>query len=410
MRGLIGHPLGHSYSPIIHKSIIDKEYKLYDLTKEEMIKLLKEKNFDSLNVTIPYKEKVIPYLDELSEAAKKIKAINCIKNFNGKLIGHNSDYDGFMWLLKNNDINLDNKNVAILGSGGSSKAVKSVVETFKTKNIYLVSSSNKENTISYEDLYNLSNINCIINTTPVGMYPNMDESVIDISKFKDLEVVVDIIYNPFRTKLLVDAINHNIKAVGGIDMLVAQGVKAVEFFDDIKIEDYKIKEVINKIVNDKRNIVLIGMPGSGKSTIGKMLSTKLNMEFKDTDELIEKETNMEIKDIFKLYGEEKFREIEKNVIKSLQDKSSCIISCGGGIIKDIENINYLRKNGVIIYLDRDIENIYLNDKRPLTQNKDDLIRLYKERLPLYKKYSDYIIENNKDAIDAIKQIEMEINL
>ncbi len=410
MRGLIGHPLGHSYSPFIHKQIIDKEYKLYDLEEDEMIKVLLNKDFDCLNVTIPYKEKVIPYLDELSVVGKNIGAINCIKNVNGKLIGHNSDFDGFMWLLKNNQINLDNKNIAVLGSGGSSKAIISVVKTFNVKNVYIVSSSNKTGSISYKDLYDIEDINCIINTTPVGMYPNMDDSVIDVTKFNNLDVVIDIIYNPFKTKLVIDAINNNIKAIGGIEMLVAQGVKAVEFFDDIKISDSKINEVVNKIVNEKRNIVLIGMPGSGKSTIGKKISKLFNYKLKEVDELIEKDIDMKISEFFEIYGEDKFREKESEIIKSLQDKSKCVISCGGGVIKDINNINILRKNGIIIFLDRNIINIYLNNDRPLTKNKEDLKRLYEERFSLYKKYSDITIENNTNVKDAIKKITKEILL
>lgn len=410
MRGLIGHPLGHSYSPFIHKQIIDKEYKLYDLEEDEVINVLKEKKFECLNVTIPYKEKVIPYLDELSDVSKRIGAVNCIKNINGKLIGHNSDYDGFKWLLKNNQINLDNKNIAILGSGGSSKAILSVVKTFNVKNVYIVSSSNKDGSISYKDLYDIDDINCIINTTPVGMFPNMDDSVVDINKFNNLDVVIDIIYNPFRTKLVIDAINKNIKAIGGIEMLVAQGVKAVEFFDDIKISDSKINEVVNKVVNEKRNIVLIGIPGSGKSTIGKKLSKQLDYKLKEVDILIEKDINMKISKFFELYGESKFREKESEIIKSLQGKTKCVISCGGGVIKNINNINYLRKNGIIIFLDRKINNIYLNNDRPLTKNKKDLKKLYEERFPLYKMYSDITIENNKNVKDAIKNITKEILL
>ncbi|NLC95955.1 MAG: shikimate dehydrogenase [Erysipelotrichaceae bacterium] len=411
MRGLIGHPLSHSYSPFIHKQIISKNYDLYDIQEDELKLLLTEKNFECLNVTIPYKQKVIPYLNELTDISKRLGAINCIKNENGNLIGHNTDYEGFLWSLHNNNVNLDNGVIAVLGYGGASKAIIEAVKTFKNIKLYIVSSSNKKNSITYEELYKISSeITCIINTTPVGMFPNMDDSVIDINKFNNVNVLIDIVYNPFRTKLMIDSINKGVKVVGGIDMLVAQAIKAVEFFEDIKIEDSKINEIIKKIVNKKRNIVLIGMPGAGKTTIAKSLSKIYNLELIEIDYLIEKDIEMSIKDYFVLYGEGKFREKEKEIIKSLQDKTNCVISCGGGVVKNIENINSLRKNGLIIFLDRDIEKISLSKNRPLTQNKNDLIKLYEERMSLYNNYSDIIIDNNQTTKKAIEKIKKEIGL
>ncbi len=410
MRGLVGTPLGHSYSPYIHKQIIDKEYELYDLNEEKLISLLKSKNFDCLNVTIPYKQTVMSYLDKISDVAKSIGAVNCIKNKGNILIGHNSDYEGFLWLLSNNKIDLTNMNVAILGTGGSSKAILAAVKTFNCKNIYLVSSSNKQSSITYKQLYELSDIDCVINTTPVGMYPNTDESAIDIKQLTNVKVVIDIIYNPFKTKLLVDSKNQGIKVVGGIEMLVAQAVKAVEFFEDIKVDDDLTNKIVNNIVNLKRNIVLIGMPGSGKSTIGKKLSKQLDMNLLEVDDLITEKISMSIKDYFEKYGESKFREVEKEVIKSLRNNTNSIISCGGGVIKNKENIDYLSRNGIIIFLDRNINKIAISNDRPLTQNKEQLKKLYDERINLYKEYSDIIISNDGSEKNTIENIKREINL
>lgn len=409
MRGLIGHPLGHSYSKIIHEQFINKEYKLYDIDENKMIEVLSNKEIDKVNVTIPYKIKVINYLDELTDIAKKLNSVNCIKNKNGILIGHNSDYDGFLWMLKNNCINLNNKVVAILGSGGASKSVYHAVKSHNAKEIYIVSRNSDDNKVSYDDLKKL-NIQCLINTTPVGMYPNIDENIVDLNVLKNLEIVIDIVYNPFNTQLIVNAKEKGIKAIGGIEMLVAQAKSAIEFFDDVKIDDCKVNEVVNYIKSLKQNLVLIGMPSSGKTSIGKLISEKYDYKLIDIDELIEDRINMKIKDYFLLFGEDSFRKIESDIIKEIQKVTHHVISCGGGVIKNSENMKFLRKNGLIIMIDRDIDKMVISNERPLSKNINDLKKLYIERYDLYKKYSDITFENNDSIENLLEKIKREIIL
>lgn len=409
MRGLIGHPLGHSYSKIIHEQFINKEYKLYDIDENKMIEVLSNKEIDKVNVTIPYKIKVINYLDELTDIAKKLNSVNCIKNKNGILIGHNSDYDGFLWMLKNNCINLNNKVVAILGSGGASKSVYHAVKSHNAKEIYIVSRNSDDNKVSYDDLKKL-NIQCLINTTPVGMYPNIDENIVDLNALKNLEIVIDIVYNPFNTQLIVNAKEKGIKAIGGIEMLVAQAKSAIEFFDDIKIDDCKVNEVVNYIKSLKQNLVLIGMPSSGKTSIGKLISEKYDYKLIDIDELIEDRINMKIKDYFLLFGEDSFRKIESDIIKEIQKVTHHVISCGGGVIKNSENMKFLRKNGLIIMIDRDVDKMVISNERPLSKNINDLKKLYIERYDLYKKYSDITFENNDSIENLLEKIKREIIL
>ncbi len=409
MRGLIGHPLGHSYSKIIHEQFINKEYKLYDIDENKMIEVLSNKEIDKVNVTIPYKIKVINYLDELTDIAKKLNSVNCIKNKNGILIGHNSDYDGFLWMLKNNCINLNNKVVAILGSGGASKSVYHAVKSHNAKEIYIVSRNSDDNKVSYDDLKKL-NIQCLINTTPVGMYPNIDENIVDLNVLKNLEIVIDIVYNPFNTQLIVNAKEKGIKAIGGIEMLVAQAKSAIEFFDDVKIDDCKVNEVVNYIKSLKQNLVLIGMPSSGKTSIGKLISEKYDYKLIDIDEFIENRINMKIKDYFLLFGEDSFRKIESDIIKEIQKVTHHVISCGGGVIKNSENMKFLRKNGLIIMIDRDIDKMVISNERPLSKNINDLKKLYIERYDLYKKYSDITFENNDSIENLLEKIKREIIL
>lgn len=409
MRGLIGHPLGHSYSKIIHEQFINKEYKLYDIDENKMIEVLSNKEIDKVNVTIPYKIKVINYLDELTDIAKKLNSVNCIKNKNGILIGHNSDYDGFLWMLKNNCINLNNKVVAILGSGGASKSVYHAAKSHNAKEIYIVSRNSDDNKVSYDDLKKL-NIQCLINTTPVGMYPNIDENIVDLNTLKNLEIVIDIVYNPFNTQLIVNAKEKGIKAIGGIEMLVAQAKSAIEFFDEVKIDDCKVNEVVNYIKSLKQNLVLIGMPSSGKTSIGKLISEKYDYKLIDIDELIEDRINMKIKDYFSLFGEDSFRKIESDIIKEIQKVTHHVISCGGGVIKNSENMKFLRKNGLIIMIDRDIDKMVISNERPLSKNINDLKKLYIERYDLYKKYSDITFENNDSIENLLEKIKREIIL
>lgn len=407
--GLIGEKLGHSFSKEIHEKIADYTYELKEIKKEDLENFILSKEFNALNVTIPYKEMVIPYMDFIDEKALEIKAVNTVVNKGGKLYAYNTDYYGLKSLILNNNIDCNNKTVLILGTGGTSKTANVVLKDLNAKKVLFVSRSSKDdnpNVITYNDALDLEDVNIIINTTPNGMYPKDEEPIIDITKYKTLEAVVDVVYNPLKTKLIRDALELGIIAVGGLYMLVGQAVYAVERFLDRSFDD--ITKVIDRVYKDilskKENIVLIGMPGCGKSTIGKMLSEKLNKELIDSDVEIEKVINSKIKDFLTESNEEEFRDIESSVINNISLLNNKIISTGGGAVKRSSNIKSLKGNGLIIFIDRSIDKIKTDDTRPLSSNVEKLNKLYKERYPLYKKACDYEVSNNGDIHDTVNKI------
>ena len=366
--GLIGKDVRNSFSKSIHEQI-GYEYDLISLKEEELEKFFKYKDFKGINVTIPYKQSVIKYLDYVSPSVEKIGVCNCIVNEKGILKGYNTDYDGVMYLIKKNNFDFKNKNVLILGSGGTCKTVSCVLEDLFVKNIYVASRSPKENQYSYKDVYNLD-IDFIVNTTPNGMIGYSDDILIDLSKFNKLEGVIDVIYNPLRTSLLNEANKLDIQNSNGLNMLIYQAIRASELFTNSKISDEVISNIKSKILLDKLNIVLIGLPGVGKTTLGKLVAEQFNKEFVDMDSLIVNKENMSIKEIFDKYGEEYFRNLESNLCMELESKNNLVISTGGGVILNKENVKSLAKNGLIIFLDKELDLFTLSDERPLTKNKE----------------------------------------
>ena len=395
--GCIGEKLSHSFSKIIHNEICDYDYELYEIKKDELKALLTERKFKAINVTIPYKQDVIPYLDSIDEFALKIGAVNTIVNKNGKLLGYNTDFSGMCCLIENSKIDLKNKKVLILGSGGTSKTAFAVASYLGAKEIYKVSRKSTESSISYDDAYKLHNdAHIIINTTPVGMYPKIGESAIDISDFNKLEGVVDAVYNPLRTALVTSALKRGIKAVGGLYMLVAQAVFAAELFTDKAIDNGEIDRIYKKILLSKENIVLTGMPGCGKTTIGKALAKELNKEFIDIDDEIVKETGKPITEIFAEGGEELFRNIETQVIKRFSALQNCVISTGGGAILKEINIDFLKENGRIFYIDRPLEFLVTTNDRPLSSNQEMLKKRFEERKDIYEATADFKLRAGND--------------
>lgn len=405
--GLLGEKLGHSFSKQIHESLSNITYELIEKSRDEFDDFMKTKDFKAINVTIPYKEMVIPYLDVIDARASRIGAVNTIVNCDGKLYGYNTDYEGIIYLLNKYDITVKDKVVAILGSGGTSKTATAVVEDYQASKIYHVSRTAKDGYITYEELYERqAEIQVIINTTPVGMYPNNDGAPIDIAKFKNCESVIDVVYNPLRTKLILEAKELGMKTATGLEMLIVQGIKAHELFLSKSYTTEKYQELISNITFEKENIVFIGMPTCGKSTIARMLSEALEIPLVDIDSEIVTSEGRPITEIFANNGETYFREVERSITKALSQKNHQIIATGGGIIKDKRNIDYLKQNGIIIFIDRDIELLQNDDTRPLSSTKDQLVKLYKERYSLYTKYADYIIKNNDDikrTLEAIKE-------
>lgn len=401
--GLIGEKLGHSFSKIIHESISNYKYELKELSLEELDIFMKSKDFKAINVTIPYKEKVIPYLDEISNEAKRIGAVNTIINVDGKLYGYNTDYYGLKYLIEKENINLLNKNALILGSGGTSKTAKALLTDLGVNKIYQASRKETNEFISYDNIYDLD-IDFIINTTPVGMYPNNKDRLIDLSKFNNLCGVIDCIYNPLNSNLILDAKSKKIPSAGGLLMLVVQAVYAKKYFLNEELDVGAINTAYNKLLNLKRNIVLIGMPSCGKTTIGEILSKKLNMDLIDIDTLIEQEINMDIKTYIESNGEKAFRDIESMIVYNESIKGGRIISTGGGVILREENMHYLKQNGIIVFIDRDLSLLIPTNSRPLSNNKIDLEKRYNERTDLYNNYSDLTIKNNNDINDSINDI------
>lgn len=405
--GCIGEKLTHSFSKEIHTLLFDYDYKIKEIPKDELGDFMTRRDFKAINVTIPYKQDVIPYLDVVSDIAKQIGAVNTIINKDGKLYGYNTDFSGITMLMQKNGIELAGKCVLILGSGGTSKTALAVAKSLGAKSVLRVSRTAKEDCITYEDaIKNYSHAEIIINTTPCGMYPNILGEPIDIDLFPKLEAVVDAIYNPLCSNLVIKAKNKGIKATGGLYMLVAQAAIAAEKFVDQNIELEKIDFVYRKILKSKQNIVLVGMPSSGKTTIGKKLALKLGMQFVDVDQEIETVAGKTIPQIFEEVGESGFRDIESRVIADISSRQHAVISTGGGAILREQNVTLLKGNGKIYFIDRPLELLITTDDRPLSSNRDDLIKRYNERYDIYCRVADKKVVNDKNkstVINCIKE-------
>ena len=403
--GCIGEHLSHSFSKEIHNLLCDYEYEIKEIPRDELDAFMEKKEFFAINVTIPYKELVIPHLYYISDEARAIGAVNTIVNKEGRLYGYNTDFLGMKSLILKNNMDFCGKKVVILGTGGTSKTARAVSESLGAKEIITVSRQKSHIAIDYDEMYlNHTDADYIINTTPVGMYPDIYKSPVDLKKFKFLSGVIDAIYNPLSSILVSDAKKMGIKASGGLYMLVKQAAYAAEKFIDTHISEEKSEQVYKKILSDKENIVLIGMPSSGKTTIGYQLSNLLGKEMIDTDEMIVKREGKEISKIFDEYGEEYFRKVECDVIREVSAKSGLIISTGGGCILNSENIKNLRLNGRLYFVDRSFENLTATDDRPLSSDAEALKRRYEERYDIYMNVCDKRIENNSSVEDAIKKI------
>jgi len=389
--GCIGKKLTHSFSKEIHARLADYEYELIELDENELDKFLKEKDFEAINVTIPYKEAVIPYLDYVSEGAKRIGSVNTIVNKGGSLCGYNTDYYGMKALIEKIGIDLRDKKVLILGTGGTSKTANVVAMDLGASRLLTVSRSEKENCITYEEAINEhSDADVIINTTPSGMYPDCDAQPIDLSVFSALSGVVDVIYNPLSTNLVLQARNAGIKAGGGLYMLVMQAVVAVEKFLDVQISKKTADDVFRAILAAKENIVLTGMPGCGKSTVGNLIKID-GFSFVDTDTEIEKRTGITIKELILSKGEKFFRDLETEVIRDVSSHCCQIISTGGGAVLREENVKCLKRNGKLFFINADINRLRATDDRPLSDTNEKLEKLYAERLGIYQAAADVTV-------------------
>ncbi|MBQ9036318.1 MAG: shikimate dehydrogenase [Erysipelotrichaceae bacterium] len=402
--GLIGNPLGHSWSPQIHNFLINEDYELWPLEESQLDDFFKKREFDGINVTIPYKKTVISYLDEIDDVAERMQAVNCIVNENDRLKGYNTDYIGLKDMLLKHEVSPENGTVAILGTGGASKAAVEVCNQLNWK-YQLVSRNKAEGCISYDELYQSEEqFTVIINATPVGMFPNVEETPVNISRFTRLSHVVDIVANPVTTRLMFEAKINGINTLGGLEMLVSQAKAADELFTGNEYPDFLVDECVEHLLRERRNIVLIGMPSSGKSTVGKKLAKEMNRKYIDMDREIVNRIGMSIADYFARYGEQAFRDVESQVCQDLRNKMGLVIATGGGVIKREENMLNLSYNGYIVWLDRYVGNLVATKSRPLSQNRDDIYKLYYERKDLYLKYSDARIKNNGRFYYAAERI------
>lgn len=398
--GLIGKNLSHSYSPEIHSFLGNYEYNIYDMEIDKVSQFLKKREFDGVNVTIPYKKTVMRFLDKISESAEKIGSVNTIvKESDGTLTGYNTDYYGFSYMLKKGNIDVKNKKVLILGDGGASSTVQCVVKDMNASGIVVVSRHTDTN---YDNIHEHFDADIIINTTPVGMYPENLETLVDLDKFSNLTGVADLIYNPKKTKLLLDAEKRNINCINGLSMLVAQAKKSAEYFLKKEFDESIIDFITEKLAFEMSNIILVGMPGCGKTTIGRLLSEFYGRKFIDTDILIAEKEGKAIPDILKENGEEYFRKTETEILKEVSKLKGLVIATGGGVIVTQENHDALRQNGTVIFVNRDTH--YLpKDGRPLSQ-LCDIHEMYKKRLPLYTAVSHYEVDGNGTAEEVAKRI------
>ena len=397
--GLLGEKLTHSYSPLIHRELGSYKYDLFEVQPTQLANFIATTPFQGLNVTIPYKQSVLEYCMHLSLAALAIGSVNTIiRREDGSLYGDNTDAAGFFQLLKIRNIQVKNRKVLVLGGGGSSLTVCHVLKEQGAAEIIIVSRKGENN---YDNLEYHYDSQVIINTTPVGMYPNNGDAPISLDGFKNLEGVVDLIYNPDKTAFLLEAEKRSIPYIGGIAMLVAQAAAASELFTGKSVSNERINKIVAKIRKKTQNIILIGMPGSGKTTIGRALAQLTGRKVIDTDQEIEIQTGKSIPDIFKEEGEKTFRKYETDVVKKVGALSGVIITTGGGCVTTPENYGHLRQNGILVYLERQLDNL-TRTGRPLSGG--DLNQMYQQRLPLYNQFADKTVTNDQDVNGVAKKI------
>lgn len=412
--GLIGEKLSHSYSCEIHKSIAEYEYELKELIPCELDEFFAKRDFLAINVTIPYKQKVFDYLDFISDEARKIGAVNTVVNKDGKLYGYNTDYYGIVALLDKVNVSPRNKKVLILGTGGTSNTAYSVFQDMGASQILKVSRRKVADSITYDEAINkYGDAQIVFNATPVGMYPGDEAEPIDISHFDNLECVLDAVYHPLNTNLVLHAKERGVKAIGGLYMLSAQAVYASKLFvgeSTDNVDKFLIDKAYENVLKQKQNIVLIGMPSSGKSSVGEALAKLLGREFVDTDVEIEKRIAMPIADFFEKSGERGFRDIESEIILGVAKESGIVIATGGGSVLNKDNANALKRNGIIVFLDRDLNNLITTSSRPLSSDRTKLERLFDQRYNIYCEVSHIRIDGNESVENVTKDIVKELEL
>jgi len=412
MFGLLGKKLTHTLSPQIHALLGDPNYQIWET--DDLAIFMKTTAFEGLNVTIPYKEAIIPYLDSLDGIAKTIGAVNTVGVRDGKRIGYNTDYYGLFKLLQHHHINLKNQKVLILGNGGAAKtAVLLATNIGATVVTKLCRNPKTADELSYSQLDSVLDYDVIINTTPIGMYPHNDDALLfSLSNFSALKCVIDLVYNPLKTPLLVEAQLQGVQAVNGLYMLVMQAKASRELFLNDKNIDHTLgKKIYDTLYRQRTNLVLVGLPLSGKTLYANLLKERYQKSVIDTDALIEQQEQKSISDIFASQGESYFRQLESELIDKLYQNNGQIISTGGGMIMNADLMKKLKQNSIIIYLDKDYHKIMDLDikNRPLIQSPEDVERLALIRAPYYQKYADIWVKISGQKSEIIREIEEKLN-
>ncbi len=392
--GLLGRKLCHSYSPAIHALLGDYKYTLFEKEPQELADFLRNGDFTGLNVTMPYKQAVIPYLDKLSPVAETLGAVNTVVRRDGKLIGHNTDYFGFQYLVQKSGLEMQGKKALVLGSGGASKTAVAVLEAMGAT-VTVVSRSGENN---YENLDLQADF--LVNTTPVGMFPDTGFAPVELSRFQNLKGVLDVVYNPARTQLLMDAESLGIPCFGGLSMLVAQAQEAAGWFTGKAAPNSEIARIEGILQQQTENIILIGMPGCGKTAVGKRLANALGRPFADTDAIIKEKTGLTVPEILEQYGEAHFRTLETRAAAEVGKQSGLVIATGGGIVTKPENYPLLHQNGRIFWLHRPVH-LLATEGRPLSQK---LHTLYEKRRDFYEQFADLSVDNCGNIEEAVETI------
>ena len=404
--GCIGEHLTHSFSKEIHNEIGDYLYRLQEIPMGQLDAFMEKRDFKAINVTIPYKQAVIPHLTEIDPMADMIGAVNTVVNRDGKLYGYNTDFGGMADTIRYAGICLEGKKVLILGTGGTSNTAMAVAKHLGAKEIYKVSRAEKPGMLTYENVLRVCpDAQILINTTPRGMFSREGGMAIDPADFSQLEGVVDVVYNPLRTPFVQQALKLGIPATGGLYMLVRQAVLASEIFLGKTYPEGTTEKVYKTILAGKENIVLTGMPGSGKSTVGQLLAKKLGRKFIDLDALITEKVGKTPAEIITQLGEPAFRDMESQVVREVSPENGCIIATGGGAILRPENIDALKQNGKIFFLDRPVEQLLPTQDRPLSSTREAIMQRYQERYPIYTKTADVVVSNDTTAVSAAQRIE-----
>ena len=401
--GLLGEKLGHSFSPQIHRALAGYDYQLLPTPPEAVEDLFARRAFQGLNVTIPYKQTVMPLCDEIDPRAAAIGAVNTVVNRGGRLTGYNTDIDGFLYLARRAEVDMAGKKVVILGGGGTSRTARAAAVELGARETVTISRRGADN---YQNLSRHADAQVLINTTPVGMYPRCGQAAVSLDSFPALEGVLDVVYNPLRTALILAAEERGLPCSGGLPMLVAQAWRAAELFTGAPIPEGRVEEVLQELAAAQRNVVLVGMPGCGKTTVGRRLAERLGKDFVDLDEEIVRRAGRPIPEIFSREGEAGFRERESALVREFGERTGLVVSTGGGVVTRPENRAPLRQNGVIFHLLRNPASLP-TEGRPLSQATAPE-ELWRRRKPLYAAFADRAIDNNGPLEEALEQIEKEL--